>query len=150
MERDVVRPPSSPVAPRYGLAVTRPPEESLAARWLSVSVDTEAVSRSRLIGRALRAVVVDSILGGANSGTEGRLHSQVKVSRRDNGLCLLTFEYGLHSKAIQHATSLQERLKLQNLWDFGRSKAFPITRSPTPDRQMSRCSRASRPRGTGY
>jgi hypothetical protein len=110
-----VRPPSSPGAPRYGLAVTRPPEESLAARWLAVSVDTEAVSRSRLIGRALRAVVVDSILGGANSGTEGRLHSQVKVSRCDNGLCLLTFEYGLHSEAIQHATSLQERLKLQNL-----------------------------------
>ena len=116
---------------RYGFAVTRPPEESLAARWLAVSVEIERVSRVRLIGRAIRAVAVDSILGGASYMTEGKLQSQVRVSRRDDGRCVLTFDHGTHSEAIAHANSLRERLVLQNLWDFSRSTGVRADRTPT-------------------
>ena len=91
-----------------------------------MSVEIEKVSRVRLIGRAVRAVAVDSILGSANYMTEGKLQSQVKISRHDDGRCVLTFDYGTHSEAIAHANSLRKRLVLQNLWDFSRSTGVPF------------------------
>lgn len=97
-----------------------PPAESLATRWLAVSVDVEKVGKVHLVGRALRAMAVDSILGGANAETVVKVRSRVAVERRDNGRKVIGFDYNTAQEASKHADSLRQRLASTNLWDFSR------------------------------
>ena len=96
------------------------PADSLATRWFAVSVDVEKVGKVRLLGRALRAIAVDSILGGANAKTAVKVRCRVAVERRDNCKQVIGFDYNTDVEAFRHADSLRQRLASTNLWDFSR------------------------------
>ena len=108
--------------------VVQPPAESLAVRWIDVSVTTEAVPVIRLVGRAVRAIVVDSRLGGANYETSPKVRCRVALERRDDGSELLGFDYTNEPEAGRHAASLRTRLFTSGLWDFCREVGVPFDR----------------------
>ena len=108
--------------------MVQPPAESLAARWIDVSLTTEAVPAIRLIGRAVRAILVDSLLGGANHETTPRVRCRVELTRRDDGSDLVGFDYNNGREATAHVASLRARLSTAVLWDFCREVGVPFER----------------------
>lgn len=109
-----------------GCCVVPPAAESLAARWIDVSITPEAVPAVRLVGRAVKAVLVDSLLGGANYETSPLVRCRVALRRRDEDRELVGYDYTNEAEASRHAASLRARLSTAGLWDFCREVGVPF------------------------
>lgn len=109
-----------------GSIVVPPPAESLAARWIDVSITTEAVPVVRLVGRAVRAAFVDALLGGGDSEVSPKVPCRVTLRRRDDGRELVGYDYTNGPEASRHAASLRARLSAEGLWDFCREVGVPF------------------------
>ncbi len=103
-----------------------PPAESLAARWIDVSITTEAAPVVRLVGRAVRAALVDALLGGGDSEVSPKVPCRVTLRRRDDGRELVGYDYTNGPEASRHAASLRARLSAEGLWDFCREVGVPF------------------------
>jgi hypothetical protein len=101
-------------------------QDARASRWLRVTVEIEPVGRLRLLGRALRAEAVQIAWGWLGGIATVKSQCSVRILRRCDGDEVAAFDHDNDRDALDHASSLRDRLATMRLWDFCRAVGIPF------------------------